>query len=572
MLARKEDRSLKIISGLLVLAALLIVWKLFLLQILSNDFYAALAQNTHEIYRQLNPKRGNIYFSDARGRAEYPAAISRLYYLVYGVPRDISRADVASTAVYLAGLLKFDPDEAKELEGKLKKADDPYEPIASKVEMDVVDKIKDANLKGINFAGREYRYYPEKNSAAHVLGFVGANDVGDLTGRYGLEGAWDSELAGRSGFLAGSAGALGGWIPLAGRTLRKAVNGTDFVLTVDRALQYRACDKLRAGLEEFKAKSAALVLMEAKSGAVLAMCSLPDFDPNDYGSVKDVSYFNNTAIFTAYEPGSVFKPVTMAIGLELGLVEPETVFTDPGERVINDFKIHNALNKKYGTVSMTKVLENSINTGMIWVEEKIGPLRFKEYVEKFGFGAKTGVNLDTESAGDISSFDKKAPIYNANASFGQGFTATPIQLAAAYAALATGRLPRPNVLKETRAENGKIDRPERESAAVISARTQKLITAMLISVVENGSGYKKAKLNDYFAAGKTGTAQIARQGKYGEESNHTFAGYFPATDPRFVLVVKYEAPQRQWAESTAAPVFREVAKLTLEYFGIARDK
>jgi stage V sporulation protein D (sporulation-specific penicillin-binding protein) len=232
------------------------------------------------------------------------------------------------------------------------------------------------------------------------------------------------------------------------------------------------------------------------------------------------------------------------------------------------------LNKKYGTVTMTEVLENSINTGMIWVEEKIGPARFKDYVEKFGFGKKTGIGLDTESAGDISSFSKNAPIYNANASFGQGFMVTPIQLAAAYSALANGgRVVKPRVIDEIRYPNGRVEKFEPETTgAVISPQTQKLINGMLISVIDNGSGYKRVKLDDYYVAGKTGTAQIAKGGKYSDESNHTFVGYFPATNPRFVLFVKYEAPQRQWAESTAAPVFKDVAKFLIDYYGIPPER
>ena len=360
---------------------------------------------------------------------------------------------------------------------------------------------------------------------------------------------------------------------MADRTLKQAEDGVDLLLTVDRNLQYKACARLREGYEKHKAKSAALILMDPKTGAILSMCSFPDFDPNNYSASKDVGAYNNTAIFTPYEPGSVFKPIIMSVALDLGLVSPFVTFVDSGERIINGRKIHNALNKKYGLVTMTNVLESSINTGMIWVEEKIGQTRFKEYVEKFGFGKKTGIGLDTETAGDISSLSKSSEIYFAVGSFGQGFTATPLQLITAYAALANnGRMPKPYIIDEVRHPNGQIEKTEPQTEVVISPNADKLITAMLISVVERG-GSKVTKLDNYYVAGKTGTAQIASRGEYSaDETNHTFVGYFPASDPKLVLFVKYETPKADWAESTVAPVFKDVAKFSLDYYGIPGDK
>jgi len=305
------------------------------------------------------------------------------------------------------------------------------------------------------------------------------------------------------------------------------------------------------------------------------MCSYPDFDSNSYNTVTNADAFNNTNIFTAYEPGSVFKPITMAIGLDLDLVAPDTIFHDPGVRLIDGYKVYNAQKTTYGTVSMTSVLENSINTGVIWVEEKIGDKRFREYVEKFGYGKKTGIRINNEVAGDISSLSKSAAIYGANASFGQGFMATPLQLAASYTALANdGKLMKPYIIDEVRYSNGKTEKTEPQVVdTIISSRAQKLITGMLISVVENGHGYTSVLTKDYYVAGKTGTAQIASaEGGYSEASNHTFIGYFPANDPQFVLLVKYEAPQRAWAESTAAPTFRQVADFAVKYYALKGDK
>lgn len=571
---KETDNSIRLISLLTLLAAFIILARLFVLQGVDRKYYSALALNNHEIYKQLYPRRGSVFLQDTRDKTkEYPAAVNRQYYLLYAVPRDIPADKINTTTDFLAGILNFTPEEKTNLLAKLSKNADPYEPIAKKVSEEIKNQIESANLAGINTTGQEFRYYPEGILASNILGFTGQNINGELSGRYGIEGFWDKNLSGNSGFLAGERGALGSLIPLADRTLKQAENGVDLLLTVDRNLQYKACERLREGYEKYKAKSAALILMDPKTGAILSMCSLPDFDPNNYSDVKDVSVYNNTSIFSPYEPGSVFKPIIMAAALDLGLVSPFTTFTDTGERIINGHKIHNALNKTYGLATMTNVLESSINTGMIWVEEKIGQNRFLEYVEKFGFGKQTGIGLDTETAGDISSLSKSAEIYDAVGSFGQGLTATPLQLVTAYAALANGgRMPKPYIVAEVRHANGQIEKTDPQTEVVISPNADKLITAMLISVVERGHS-QTAKMKNYYVAAKTGTAQIASRGEYSaDDTNHTFVGYFPASDPKFVLFVKYEAPKANWAESTAAPVFKDVAKFSLDYYGIPGDK
>lgn len=577
MAARTEaDNSISYISFGFLLMAILIIARLFILQILQHDYYATMALSSHEIYKKIHPTRGEIYFQDTRSRQEYPAAVSRQYYLVFVSPREIAEADMASTSKALAEILQFDATVKKTLQEKIlagSKERSAYYPVAKKVNEATAEQIKNKKIKGVYMVAQEHRYYPENNLGANILGFLGQDKDGNPLGNYGAEGYWDKILAGKSGFLLGERGALGNWISLAGRTSVQAVDGADLFLTIDRTLEYRACDLLRKGFEDYGAKSAALVMMNPKTGAILAMCSFPDFDPNNYSQVDSLNAYNNTSIFTPYEPGSVFKPITMAAALDLGLLEPNTTFVDPCTRKIDNYTIHNALNKCYGEQTMTGVLENSINTGMIWVEEKIGRERFGGYVKRFGFGEKTGIDLDTEAAGNISSFDQKSKIHAATASFGQGLTVTPLQLAAAYGALANGgQLYKPYVVAEVRYPNGQVIKTQPQVvSAVISPRAAKLITGMLVSVVEKGHG-RAAKVADYYLAGKTGTAQIPGPGGYSEETNHTFAGFAPADDPQFVLIVKYEAPKRAWAESTAAPVFRNLMDFAFDYYGLPNER
>ena len=569
----QNDKTITFVSVVFLLLALFIVGRLFQLQVFQYQYYSTFALSTHEIYQKLHPERGKIYFQDTRDKTEYPAATAREYYTIYAVPKEMDQNQVAIIASNTASILNFKDDERLALEEKLKKSNDPYEPVAKKIPENIKEQISALNYKGLYFLGENYRYYPENNLSSNVLGFYGSNADGKMSGSYGLEGFFEKELAGQVGFLQAEKTRGGSLIALAQKNSLDPENGVDLLLTIDRNLEFKLCERLREGMETYGAKSATMVMMDPNTGAILAMCSLPDFDPNNYSKVKTAEAYNNTAIFTSYEPGSVFKAVTMASALDAGLVSPNTTFTDPCERKIGGFSIHNALDKCYGLQTMTGVLENSINTGVIWVEEKLGINRFFSYVDKFGFGKQTGITLNTESAGDISSLDKKGQIYGAVASFGQGITATPLQLAVAYSALANGgKLLKPYIVAEVRHANGKIDKTEPKVVEqVISPRVSKLISGMLVSVVDNGQA-KYGGVKGYYIAGKTGTAQIAGPGGYTEETNHTFAGFAPADNPKFVLIVKYEKPQRKWADSTAAPTFSDMAKFTLQYYGIPTNR
>ena len=569
-----SNKRLTVLSICILFAALIIVAKLFVLQILQGDYYSTLALSTHEIYKKIHPIRGEIFFRSAKDGSESGAAVNAKQYTVFAVPAEIKKDEVLKIADSLSVILSSDEEEKKVLVEKLSKSNDPYEPLAKKVDDSQVEQIKNLKLVGIYFTDEDRRFYPESSLAANVLGFYGFDNEGNARGSYGLEGYLDELLSGKSGLMLGETGAKGGWITLAGRTTMEAENGANIILTVDRALEYQACERLKQGFEEFKAKSASLIMMDVQSGAILAMCSFPTFDPNNYSMVDNVSVYNNTSVFTPYEPGSVFKPITMSVGLDLDLITPNTTFTDPCVIKMNGYEIKNANDVCYGVSSMTSVLENSINTGAMWVEEKIGPERFKNYINKFGFGEKTGIELATETAGDIRSLDKKGEIWGAVASFGQGIMVTPLQLTVAYATLANGgNLLRPYIVAEKRYANGKIEKTDTMvNERVLSTRASKIVTGMLVSVIENGHS-KEAKSANYYLAGKTGTAQIAGKGGDLEHvTNHTFAGYGPASNPKIAVVVKYEQPERDWADSTVGPVFRDVMKFALEYLGVPRER
>lgn len=590
------DRRLKLLRVIIFLFAGIIALRLFSLQVLGRDFYSALAAGQHEIYKALFPERGKIWMqevgaADSSDKNLYPLATNQSLYLVYADPRKIKDAeDLAKKLTEIFYVRELEDGEeltAEELEArdktekekleveilaKLKKENDPYEPLRHRVTEAMLDRIKDLKVDGIGFTGEEARFYPEKDLGSHLLGFVGTKD-NQKVGQYGLEGYFEKELAGKQGFLASEKDVAGRWIPVSGRNWQKAEDGSDLVLTIDRNIQYFACGKLKEAVEKHGADGGTVIIMDPKTGAIWAMCSYPDFDPNDYSKVENINVFNNPAIFNQYEPGSIFKAITIAAALDVGKITPTTTYNDEGEVKVDDRTIKNSDLKAHGVQTMTQVLDESLNTGAVFAVSQIGVDIFKKYVLDFGFGTRTGIELDFENAGNIKSLDKKGQIWSATASFGQGISVTPIQVVTAFSAIANGgKLVKPYLVSEIRKNSGETLKTEpKVIRQVLSSRTSVLLGGMLVSVVENGHG-KRASVPGYFVAGKTGTAQVPKKDGGGYEQDVTigsFVGFAPVEDPKFVMLTKIDHPRTTiWAEVTAAPLFGEIAKYVLNYLKV----
>lgn len=560
-----------LVKGVMVVAFAFVLFRLCALQIFSSSYYAGLAAQQHQSSYELMPKRGVIYVHDPKSQdGIFPVAVNKTVYTVYANGKDIEDAKVAAAAA--AELLKLDP---KELEEKLTKKSDPYIPLAKQVSDEVVKALKATEVKGFGYEPHRVRYYPEGNVLSQVVGFVNINDDDVPVGKYGIEGWWNKELSGKSGFLSMERDPLGRLIGTTDRTVQPADNGVGVVLTIDRAIQYVACDKLQKAMERHQADSGSVVIMNPKTGAVLAMCNAPTFDPNDFSGVEDLNVFNNTAAFTPYEPGSIFKAVTLAAAVDAGVVTPETTYEDVGFVKIGPFTIRNSDGKANGVQTMTDVLEKSLNTGTIFAAQQLGPDLFREYVEKFGFGKEVGLELQSEAAGNISALYKKGEIWSATGSYGQGITVTALQMAAAYSAIANeGRYMKPYIVDELRMPDGGVVKTEPKMLRqVISKKAAELTKGMLVTVVEDGHG-KKAGVQGYYVAGKTGTAQIANSKTGGYETGvgstvGSFTGFAPVDDPAFVMMVKIDRPKDvTFAESSAAPLFGEIAEFLLHYLQV----
>lgn len=571
---KRHDRLA--LTGILLIAILgVIVFRLFTLMVVNNLFYLQLADGSHDLYAKLYPNRGTIYLLDTRTDEEFPVAMNTEVFLMFADTRQIQDDDTAQdVATALSSVLSYNDEKKLSVYLQLNKRTDPYEPLEQELELERSDAIRELHLPGIYFIKKTKRFYPEKKLAAQVIGFVGKDSEGAQLGQYGIEGYWNKELSGIAGFFEGVLSGKGEQIPLAGKKFEEAQDGADIVLTIDRTLQFNACERLRKGMEEYGSQSASLTIIDPKTGAILAMCSLPDFDANKYNEVESAEMYNNTNIFVAYEPGSVFKPIAMSGALNEEIITPNSIFYDSGSREAGCTKpIRNALDRIYQDQTMTGVLENSVNTGMVYVTEQLGKKRFIEYINAFGFGVREGIELDSEVGGNVDTLNIKKgddiDCYTATAAFGQGITATPLQMVTAFGAIANqGMLMKPYVVKEIRYPDGRVERTKPESVQqVLSPRAANLIAGMLVSVIDNGHA-KSARVPGYYIAGKTGTAQIAGPGGYTEETIHSFIGFGPVDDPKFVMIVKYEKPQRAFSESTAAPVFSDVSKFITQYYSI----
>ena len=444
-------------------------------------------------------------------------------------------------------------------------------PIKKGLDQKTKKKIEDLNLIGIGFNTASGRFYPEGSSSAHLLGFVGSDAKGGQKGYFGLEGFYEGELKGMPGFLRHEKDALGLPILIGKFLTNKANNGKDLVLNIDRSIQFTVEEVLKQGLEKYGAKAVSAVVMDPKTGAILALASFPSYDPIKYFSFSS-DYYKNPIVADTYEPGSTFKVLVMAAALNEELVEPDTTCDIcNGPVQLGGFAIRTWNNKYYPDTTMKDVIIHSDNTGMVFTGMKLGLDKFHEYLENYGFGEPSDIDLQDESSPDLRPKDEWREIDLATASFGQGIAITPIQMVRAVASIANGGyLMEPHVVREIKDEKNTFEIKPKMIRQVIKENTAKIMTEMMVKAVDEGEA-KWAKPKGFKIAGKTGTAQIPVAGHY--DPNKTiasFVGFAPADDPKFVMLVLYNQPSSSiFGSETAAPTFFEIAKELFVYYKIA---
>lgn len=521
-----------------------LLFRLFKLQVQESAVYVAKAGSLVE--GRLIADRGIVYFTDKNGTPSH-AATNKDMARIYSVPEEID--DPLETAHRLAPYLGLDPEAMRT---QFEKENDTYELLVKKANRETVRLVEELGIKGIYVQIVPERFYPFGGLASHVLGYVGpVKDERGEAGRYGVEELYDGTLAGTHGTIEGMTVIE----PEAGKSIR---------LTIDPNVQTESERILHDLIEEHGAKAGTVIVEDPKTGKILAMASYPGFDPNNYQK-ESVSSFLNPATQAIYEPGSVFKVITMAAGIDAGVITPATKYEDRGSITVSGRKIQNWDLKAHGTVTMTNVIEQSLNTGAAYAAKLIGPERFRDYLMAFGFGDATGIDLPGEVTGDLKRLRPGGPaVAFATASFGQGVAVTPIGLLRGIAVIANGGvLTRPYVNEELGTGTGN---------RVISETTAKQVTAMMVSAVDKA---KVAKIEGYAIAGKTGTAQVPdfEQGGYSENVIHSFAGFGPVADPKFAILVKLDEPTgAPLAGATVVPAFRDLAQFLINYYHIPPDR
>jgi len=355
-------------------------------------------------------------------------------------------------------------------------------------------------------------------------------------------------------------------------------NKGDIVTTIEPSVQYTLESELEKTLKEWNADQAGGIIMNPKTGEIYAIAGLPDFDLNNFKSVPEVSVYRNPIVENVFEFGSVIKPLVMASAINEGVITPETTYFDSGSVVVDKKTINNFDKKGRGLATMQTVLDQSLNTGMVFVENKLGHTKFSSYMKSYGIGEKTGIDIPNETSGLISNLNSPRNIEYANASFGQGIALTPIEAIRAFSVIANGgNLITPHLVKEIKYDNGlskTIDYPVIKEN-LLKKETTDTVTKMLIHVFESyGSG--SYKLNNYSVATKTGTAQVAQEngkGYYTDRHMHSFFGYFPAYDPKFIVFLFLKNPKQiNYASQTLIPPFVNITKFILNYYNVPPDR
>ncbi len=567
----KEARIKFLLVVVFILAAACVV-RLLDLQVLKYKSFVALAEGQHSLKESLISERGKIYVQDRDSGDLFPLAINEKLNLVYAVPKVIqnSESNLEEIAEKLEPLLEISKED---LIAKLEKPDDLYEPLKHEIDDETKSKIEELEIPGIEFQPEPHRFYPEKSLASHVLGFVGY--VGDLRcGQYGVEGHYEEMLKGKPGHLVGERSATGMWVSIGNMDFVPAQNGDDLVLTIDRVVQYKVEKELASAVQNYGAIKGSAIVLDSKSGEILALANFPNFDPNLYSEVEDANVFKNSTIYDLYEPGSVLKPVLMGAALNLGLVGPHTTHDCAGSVEVGKYTIHTSDMKAHGTETMTEVLENSCNVGMVFVTQLLGIDRTYDYLSKFGFSELSGVDLDTEVPNTIPPEEKWNEVDLATCGFGQGaITVTPMRLITAFSAIANGgELVQPHIVKKIIHSDGSEEMIKPKVVReVLSPSQTATLSAMMVSAVKNGVAFP-AYIPGYRIAGKTGTAQVPARDKPGYDPDKkitSFVGFGPIDDPKFIILVKFNFDKGDvWGATTAAPMFKRLAQELFKYYQI----
>lgn len=557
-----------------MLTSLLFIGRLFVLQVVRGGEYSKDAEQQYTSTSQKIFERGTIYFTEKDGKRISAATIKATFFIALN-PTVLGDPEKAYTAI--SEITTIDKENFL---AKAAKKEDPYEIVHRGLDEETGKKIRALKIPGVTVYQENLRYYPANENAAHALGLVGqSKDEGDtFAGRYGLEKTYNAVLS-RSGENLYTNFFADVFSDIEDTLDTEKVDEGDIVLSVEPTVQATLEKEIQEIIEKWKSESVGAIVMEPSTGRIIALAAAPTFDPNNPSKESSSAVFTNPLVESVYEMGSIIKPITIAAALDEKVITPDTTYKDVGSLVINGKKISNFDGKARGIVPIQEILSQSLNTGVVFAVEKLGIDRFGSKMRSFGFGERTGIDLPNEGIGLIKNLSSNRLIEHATASYGQGIALTPIATVRALSVLANGGfLVEPHLVDYIEYPLGskKEYEPKQKPVRVLQETTSKEISKMLQEVVDKALAHGKAKLDTHTIAAKTGTAQIVDRetGKYyPDRFLHSFFGYFPAQNPRFLVFFYSKYPKgAQYASETLTTPFMNMAKFLINYYQIPPDR
>ncbi len=559
---------IQIIMVLVIFVGALVTVRLFSLQVVQAEKYAERAERQYVTPTSTIFDRGTIYFTKRDGTTVAAATVASGFKVAI-VPAQIESPEKTFEA--LGKIIELDRSD---FFAKALKKNDPYEEVATRITKVQADAITKLALPGISLFKEKWRFYPGGALAAKTLGFVSYKEDA-LLGRYGLERSYNEVLSRNpDSFYVNFFAEI--FANIQSTIFKNRQVAGDVVTTIEPSVQAMLESALNRVESQWHSDGIGGIVMDSRTGEIVALSHVPAFDLNAYGKVRDVSLYGNPLVESVYEMGSIIKPLVMAGAIETGAVTPQTTYNDTGSVTVDDRTFSNFDKKGRGPgTTMQQVLSQSLNTGMVFVQKKMGKESFRKYLLSYELGEKTGIDLPGEVAGLVSNLQSPGNVEYATMAFGQGIATSPIAIVKAYSALANnGVLVTPHLGKRIELQNGSTKELSfKEGKQVLKPETAATLTNMLVKVVDEG--YKHG-ISGYSVAAKTGTAQVARpdgKGYYDDRNLHSLIGYFPASNPRFILYLfNYYPKGASFASETLAGPFFEMVESLIGYYELTPDR
>ncbi len=563
----------RILSGIVALFGLILIGRLYDVQVLNSDLYQDRAESQYVHTKTDLYSRGSIFFT-TRDNEELSAAAVQAGSVLAANPKQIT----LSIEDFCHKLENYLDDTVEKCIERLNLPNRTYVELAGKLTDEQESEIDGLGIDGAQLYRNQWRYYPGGSLAARSIGFVGYTDDGsELRGKYGLERQYDEILYKKREVL--SVNFFAELFSNLGEMIYNSddENTGNIVTTLEPSVSRMLDTILQDTNDLYNSKLTGGIIMNPHTGEIIAMNAVPGFDLNNRGDAN-IDQFQNPLVENLYEFGSTIKALTMAAGLDSGAVNSNTTYYDAGQITLDGYTIKNFDGRGRGTVPLQEILNQSLNTGVSYIVQKMGKEKFRDYFLKYKIGSETGIDLPNEVHGLVQNLNSPRDVEYATASFGQGIAMTPVAVTRALATLANGgKLVTPHLVKRIEYDNGQVKEIRYpEGDRVLKAETSEEISRMLKTVVDDALRGGTVALPNHTIAAKTGTAQIAdpvNGGYYEDKFLHSFFGYFPAFDPEFIVFMYTVEPQGvQYASETLTTPFMDVAKFLINYYSIPPDR